>query len=294
MGATATGKTSLAIALAEAFNGEIISMDSRQVYRRLDIGTAKPDAEELARVPHHLIDVLDPHESYSAGRHLQSVIDSAVDIERRGKRVFLVGGTGLFFRVFFDGLIDVKIPAAQQQVIRTELEAHDNAQLHALLTASDPVRAAELSRNDRVRMIRALELFRYSGCTYGELLETQHNPVAWCGLSLVLTMPRDVLRDRIAARTRDLFDAGWRDEVAALLAAGVQLTDPAMNSLGYRTIAEGDGEKAQVEAVIEKTRQYAKRQETFFRSVSGARWIDMADTGAAQEARRQVGAHFAL
>jgi tRNA dimethylallyltransferase len=234
MGATATGKSALAMELAPDVRGEIVSMDSRQVYRGFDIGTAKPTAAERARVPHHLIDILDPEEPSSAGRHAGAARLAMNTIAARGGVPFLVGGTGLYFRALFHGLGPVAIPREEQALIRAAFTGLETAALYAELQGLDPERAAALSPNDRVRITRALEIIAHTGRPASEALRARAPaPDNLQVLKLVLTMPRAQLREHIAARTVALFNAGWPDEVAGLLAAGVAAGAPAMQSLGF-------------------------------------------------------------
>ncbi|MFQ5510331.1 MAG: tRNA (adenosine(37)-N6)-dimethylallyltransferase MiaA [Candidatus Krumholzibacteriia bacterium] len=282
MGATASGKSRVAIELARSFGGEIISMDSRQVYRGLDIGTAKVAEADRDRVAHHLIDVLDPDEANNAGRHVARALDVAEGIAAAGGIPFFVGGTGFYFRVLFEGLIHVRIPEADLEAIRGRLGDWATGALYAELLRRDPERAGELSRNDRVRIMRALEIHDYTGKPHSRLIKEQKRRHPWCGLRIVLTLPRARLRRRIADRTREMFESGWVEEVRGLLASGVRPDAPAMGSLGYAVIARaiiaGGAPDACVDEVITQTQQYAKRQETFFRSVGGAHWVDVTAT----------------
>ena len=296
MGATATGKSALALSLAEAYGGEIISMDSRQAYRGLDIGTGKVTRAERARVPHHLLDILDVTEHGSAGRHVAAAETAIRDIATRGHVPILAGGTGLYFRALFHGLVPVVIPREELARIRATFKARDTRELHAELATVDPSRAAALSPNDRVRVTRALELIAYTGAPVSDLYA---QPKGGPGgdityLKLVLSMPRELLRDRIAARTRELFAAGWIDEVADLMKRGVAADAPGMQSLGYGTIAGAVARGADpadcLEEVVTATRQYAKRQETFFRSEKDAIWIDVSKAGALAHAQALAGA----
>ncbi|MEE9270386.1 MAG: tRNA (adenosine(37)-N6)-dimethylallyltransferase MiaA [Candidatus Krumholzibacteria bacterium] len=279
MGATATGKSRVAIALARSFGAEIISMDSRQVYRGLDVGTAKVSAGERAQVVHHLIDVLDPAEANSAGRHVTLALEAGRAIAAGGGLAFFVGGTGLYFRALFEGLIDARIPEDALRQIRERMDTRSTTELYAELQERDPERADELSSNDRVRVARALEIHDYTGSAHSSLIKGQE-ATGWHGLRIVLTLPRAQLRRRIAQRTREMFDAGWVEEVARLLEAGVSVKAPAMRSLGYGVIAgaivSGKEPRDTIEDVVTQTQQYAKRQETFFRSVAGAHWVDVS------------------
>ena len=298
MGATATGKSDLAVRLAEEFGGEIVSMDSRQIYRGFDIGTGKMSSADRARVPHHLVDILDPIETASAGAHLALADRAWAEIAARGRTAFFVGGTGLYFRVLFRGLIEAPASGGEQKRIREELAEKTTGELYDYLTAIDPERAAALSPGDRVRIARAIEIQRLTGRRHSELLESQSGGREWHGVKMVLTYPRDLLRRRIAERTREMFDAGWVEEVRTLLSRGIGVESPAMGSLGYgviaRAILEGKEPRATLPEVITLTQQYAKRQETFFRSESDARWIDMSKSAAAAEARALVAGFLGL
>lgn len=298
MGATATGKSDLAIRLAEALGGEIVSMDSRQVYRGLDIGTGKVSAEDRRRVPHHLVDVLEPHEVNSAGTHVARAETIGEQLAASGKTVFLVGGTPLYFRVLFRGLIDAATPEDEKGRLRKELASETTEALCRRLQGLDPERAAALSPRDRVRIARAIEIAVLTGRTYSQHVALQRKASPWAGLKIVLTLPRAVLRERIARRTREMYDRGWVEEVRTLLARGVRADAPAMGSLGYDVIARalisGGDAVATVEEVIRLTQQYAKRQETFFRSERDACWFDVSAPEAPAEIERRVRGHLGL
>ncbi len=280
MGATATGKSDLAIRLAERFGGEIISMDSRQVYLGLDIGTAKVPVAEQRGIPHHLFDILRPEELNSAGSHVARATEVAGRIRRRGRLPVFVGGTGLYFRALFRGLADLDLPRADLEKARRSFAHLDTVALYEELQKSDPDRAAELSPNDRVRISRALEVVRITGKPMSDFFAEQAPAEPWHGPKWVLTAPREELRRRIARRTREMYEAGWIEEVRCLLDKGVGLDAPAMNSLGYgeivRAIQAGVDPCSTLEQVITITCQYAKRQETFFRSEKDAVWFNVS------------------
>ena len=238
MGATATGKSELGIELAVKFGGEIVSMDSRQVYRGMDIGTGKVTARQMAIVPHHLIDILDPDRFNSAGAHADRTRRVMADITARGRTPFLVGGTGLYIQAVYSPIIDVSIPDDLLESIRASFEPVETSELYWRLKNVDPTRAAELSENDRVRITRALEVFEATGkrqSVHFELQSTDRRDYDF--LKIVLTLPRDQLRERIARRTRIMFETGWVDEVRGLLCAAYGVDVPGMNSLGYQDIA---------------------------------------------------------
>jgi tRNA dimethylallyltransferase len=295
MGATATGKSRLAMDLARDFDGEIISMDARQVYRGRDIGTGKVPEAERAAVPHHLLDTLEAQEAGSAGRHAAAAEAAIREIAARRRLPIVAGGTGLYFRALFGGLVPVIIPREEQTRIRESFAGRETALLHDELARVDPARAAMLSPRDRVRVTRALELIAYTGSPVSELYAKAAGAakdIAY--LKLALTMPREVLRARIAERTRELFAAGWVDEVRTLLASGLDARSPGMQSLGYGAIASalarGDPGESCLAEVTTLTQQYAKRQETFFRGEKEAFWVDVTAAGFNQRVREQVGA----
>ena len=294
MGATGTGKSNLAIRLAEELDGEIISMDSRQVYRGLDIGTGKVTAAERERVPHHLLDILDVNESGSAGRHAEAAQAAIRDVAARGRLPILAGGTGMYFRALFGGLVPVVIPEAELARIRDTFAGRETAVLHAELARVDPARSSALSPNDRVRITRALELIAYTGKPASELYARPRSGAASdiTYLKLVLTMPREALRARIEERTHELFSRGWITEVWRLLDKGVSPDMPGMQSLGYATIAAaiagGLDPRRWEKQVVTLTRQYAKRQETYFRSEKDAVWLDVSEVGTDERAAALV------
>ena len=205
-------------------------------------------------------------------------------IESRGRLPILAGGTGLYFRAFFDGLIDVTIPSGDLAGIRSAFEGRETAELYQELRLQDPDRATEVAPKDRIRITRALELIEWTGGTVSALYAAQTGRGSDCRvLRVVLTMPRLVLRGRIATRTREMFAAGWPDEVRRLLEGGVEPDAPGMNSLGYAEIAaairDGGDPSEVLDGVITATQQYAKRQETFFRRESDARAVDVSEEG---------------
>jgi tRNA dimethylallyltransferase len=282
MGATATGKSALAVRLGRRFGGEVVSMDSRQVYRHMDIGTGKVTEEQRGGLTHHLLDTLEPDEAGSAGRHAGLVRAAIREIDGRGRVPILVGGTGLYFDAVFRPLIDVGVSRSRIEEIRSALGSRSTADLYVELARVDADRAAQLSPNDRVRITRALEIFRATGVPMsdhfrGQDSGSEEERVFY--LKLVLTMPREKLRDRIDQRTRGMYDAGWCEEVGGLLERGYGPGCPGMRSLGYEEIASalsgGADPRATVESVITRTQQYAKRQETYFRRETGAVWLDV-------------------
>lgn len=268
-GPTASGKTAAALEWAQKHDAEIVGADSQQLYRHFDIGTAKPSVAELERVPHHLVSALDPLEGCSAARY-QALADAAIaDIQRRGKRALVVGGTGLYVRVLLHGV--VQAPPAQPEV-RAELEARAAREgwpaLHHELAAVDPETAARVSVNDPVRIVRALELYRATGEPASEHRRRHgFDQRRYRYAMRVLTPPREKLYAAIDARTEAMFRAGLIDEVKSLLARGYADAAP-MGAVGYKQArAVVEGRQALGDAIAEtaqKTRHYAKRQLTWF------------------------------
>jgi tRNA dimethylallyltransferase len=279
MGPTASGKTALAVGLVERFPLEIISVDSALVYRGMDIGTAKPDAATLARAPHHLLDIRDPSEAYSAAAFCDDARRLMADITARGRVPLLVGGTMLYFRALLQGLDD--LPRADA-ALRKELEAEATERgwpaLHAELTAVDPATAARLAPNDSQRIGRALEIFRLTGTPMSALLDRAQSELPYRVLQLAL-IPSDraVLHQRIADRFDAMLAEGLLDELKALRQAYALTPDlPAMRAVGYRqawAYLEGEISLDELrETGIAATRQLAKRQLTWLRS-----WPDVVE-----------------
>ncbi|AZG13484.1 tRNA (adenosine(37)-N6)-dimethylallyltransferase MiaA [Cupriavidus pauculus] len=299
LGPTASGKTAAALALAARRPVEIISLDSALVYRGMDIGTAKPTPGELASVPHHLIDIIDPLDSYSAAQFVTDAERLVDDIRARGRTPLIVGGTMLYYKALTQGLND--LPQADP-ALRAELDALAAARgwpaLHAMLAEVDPVTAARLAPNDAQRIQRALEIFRLSGQPMSALLARQADARTFAGAAdaryrVIALEPSDraVLHARIAARFDAMLEGGLLDEVKALRARGdLHLGLPSMRCVGYRQVWEyldGDCDFASMrERGIAATRQLCKRQLTWLRSTPERVSVDaLAPDYVAQVAR---------
>lgn len=288
VGPTASGKTALALGLAERFGGEIVSADSRQIYRLMDIGTAKPTAAERARVPHHLLDVVWPDEPYTLAQYQADATRSIAAIGARGHLPLLVGGTGLYVRAVVDGLA---IPTvAPQAELRAELEAeaaaHGPAALHARLAALDPTAAAAMDAANVRRVIRALEVCLVTGRPFSEQRGTR--PTPYRTLSLGLNADRATLYAWADRRVDAMLTAGLVGEVEGLVARGYNWDLPAMSSLGYREIGTYlRGEATLADAVARMklaTHAYIRRQLTWFRPDARIHWLDAADPDAPERA----------
>lgn len=295
MGPTASGKTGLSLALAERFPCEIISVDSAQVYRRMDIGTAKPDAATLARVPHHLVDILDPLEAYSAARFARDALRLIDEIRGRGCVPLLVGGTMLYFRALTRGLSD--LPSADPQ-LRQTLEADAGRigwpAMHARLAQMDPQTAARLHPNDQQRIQRALEVVMLSGMPMAEHFATRSAVLVPPYLSLLMQLPsRAELHQRIEQRFQQMMEAGFLDEVRRLRDRGdLHLELPALRSVGYRQLwLHLDGQYDEATAVargVAATRQFAKRQLTWLRNETDATVLDSAAPDLIEQVLQQL------
>jgi tRNA dimethylallyltransferase len=284
MGPTASGKTGLAVRLREYLPVDIISVDSSQVYRSMDIGTAKPDAEELALAPHRLLDIRDPAEAYSVGEFMKDARAHIDEITEAGRIPLLVGGTMLYFRALLDGLAD--LPPANPEIrgqIEAEAREHGWPCMHSLLRAVDAPTADNLHPNHSQRIARALEVFRITGTPLSELIARQHSGLSartpltqdYRVVQLALMPPdREVLHKAIEQRFLDMLSSGLITEVQQLMARGdLSLDLPSMRAVGYRQVwgfLAGDYDYDEMVAKgVAATRQLAKRQLTWLRKWPG-------------------------
>ena len=279
-GATAVGKTALALDLAECFDGEIVSADSRQVYRLMDIGTAKPVPAELQRVRHHLIDVAWPDEDFNAARFVSRAEQAITEVGQREKRPFLVGGTGLYIRALTEGLLQA--PSADPQLrqrLHDRADTEGSPALHADLAKVDPDSAARLHPNDLIRIVRALEVFEHSGSTLSALQDGHgFNSKPYRTLKICLDLARDELYRRIDRRAEVMFEQGLLEEAEALLQAGYDPGLKSLRTIGYRqAFALLRKEMTRDEALDnlkQATRRYAKQQLTWFRKDKSIIWLE--------------------
>jgi tRNA dimethylallyltransferase len=277
VGPTGAGKTDLAITLAQRFGAEIVNADSRQVYRRLDIGSAKPTAVQRALVPHHGLDVVDPDEPFDCARYRQLALAAIADITRRGKRVLLVGGTGLYIKVLLRGVF---AGPSRDPVLRARLEQQEAAEpgsLHRQLSAVDPITAARRHPHDHLRVIRALEVWELTGKPISAWqAEHAFAEAPFETLLLGLSLPRAELYARITARCEAMVRHGLVEEVRALYATGLDPVLPSLRSLGYREIGEYVRGRCDLPAALSRmaqaTRRLAKRQLTWFRADPQVMW----------------------
>ena len=280
-GPTAVGKTALSINLAHALNAEIISGDSMQVYRGMDIGTGKIKAEEMDGIPHHLLDIKDPKEGFSAAEFQRLAQEKIAEITDRGKLAMVVGGTGLYLSslIYEYDFAQARHDEEYRDYLSKIAQTEGNERLLAMLNEVDRETAAKLNLADTKRIIRALEIYHLSGQPLSE--QKQQGRERECAYNLafiVLDMERQKLYEKIEQRIDAMLEAGWLQEVEELLAQGLDIDDVAMHGLGYRQLAmylkgEISYERA-VELTKRDTRHFAKRQLTWFRRESNICWLN--------------------
>lgn len=279
-GPTASGKTALSIRLAKAYDCEIVCMDSMQIYRRMDIGTAKPTPEEMDGVVHHMLDVAEPDENFSVARYQEMAEDCIADIHSRGRRALLVGGTGLYLRALRQPM--AMGDAAADESIRAELEqlAEEEGgkqRLHDMLAEVDPATAARLHLNDVRRAVRALEVYRLTGIPFSQQTQIQTESRYKYRVAS-LTMDRALLYARIEKRVDLMIQQGLINEVRGLLNSGVPASCQAMKAIGYKEIVpylRGEASWDETDYLLKlNTRHYAKRQLTWMRREEDVLWVD--------------------
>ena len=292
-GPTAVGKTDLAIRLAQELDGQIISVDSMQVYKYLDIGTAKPSKEELSAVKHHLIDIIEPNVKYSAADFRSSAEAITEVLCRDGKLPLLVGGTGLYYNAIFYGLID--IPTVPQNV-RTQLNDMYNEKglpyLYEMLQEHDPEYAAKIHANDKQRTTRALEVYLATGRTFSSYLATENRKSNIRYIKIGLNTDRSILYDRINRRVDIMIDKGLVDEVQNVLNMGYAENCPGMKGIGYKETVDYLNHRCTEEEMIyqikQNSRHYAKRQLTWFRSIDDVQWFDVGESDIFTKAKEYI------
>ena len=294
VGPTASGKTRMAVELAQRHNGEVISADSMQIYRTMDIGTAKPTQEEMGGIPHHMIDVADPEEDFSVARYVEMAARCVDDVLARGKLPIVAGGTGLYIDSLLSGRTFA--PFSPDSALRGELErelAEKGGQaMLEVLAQVDPEAAQRLHPNDHKRIIRALEVYRSTGKTITQHnRETQAIPPRYNALTIGLAFQdRQAMWRRIDQRVDEMVAAGLEDEVRRLLTSGISPKCTAMQAIGYKEFTQAlSGEMTWQEAadvVKLRSRQYAKRQLTWFGRNPNTRWVRWDDPPEFEQGRR--------
>ncbi len=292
VGPTAIGKTALSLRVADTLNCEIISMDSMQVYRFMDIGTAKASKEEQHLVPHHLLDIRYPDEQYDAAQFVTDALSAIKSITKKGKTPLITGGTGLYLSSLLNGLFEnIHVKDEVRMVVKKQLKKEGREALYSELKRIDPVAAARIHANDTQRLLRGLEIFYSSGIPWTEhILQQQErgDKVTFSNLFQIgLTCERDLLYRQIADRTKKMIESGLEQEVLQLRKRGYKRELSTMQSIGYRHMnAHIDGEwdkETTTEILIRDTRRYAKRQMTWFGKHKQLRWYDKDNVDKAME-----------
>jgi tRNA dimethylallyltransferase len=285
LGPTAAGKTAVSLSLAERLDAEILNVDSRQIYRGMEIGSAAPTPAERARVRHHLVAEVEPGEAISAGEFGRRAEAARKDIEARGKRALYVGGSGLYLRAALGGLDELPRDPAVRASLRERLAREGAEALHRALAEADPETAGTIPARDGQRITRALEIFALSGKP-ASALRTRGREAERTARIVVLDRAKDGLEERIRKRTAAMVEAGLEAEVRALLALDLDPETPVLRSVGYaETVRFLNGEldrKAWIEEIAVRTRRFAKRQRTWFRGLEGAEWMALGDGDSAE------------
>jgi tRNA dimethylallyltransferase len=298
VGPTATGKSDLAVALAERFDGEVVNADSRQVYRCLNIGTAKPSPEVRQRIPHHLFDLVRPDEEFSVALYTRLARQAVEEIARRGKLPIIVGGTGHYVWALLEGYEVPPVPPDPdlRRQLRARAEREGPEALYAELRALDPEAAARIDPRNLRRVIRALEVIARTGRKFSEL--RRKNPPPWDPLIIGLTLDRKKLYERIDRRVEAMLAAGWLDEVRRLLTKGYPVDLPALTGHGYRWLIKHLKGEIPLEEAVRRTKNeihnYARHQYAWFRlSDPRITWLQADDPDLVEKAAGLVRRHLA-
>ncbi len=284
VGPTAIGKTRLSLKLARQFDCEIVSLDSMQVYRYMDIGTAKITQDEMGSIPHHLIDVVDPDENYDAGRYVKEALTAIVSIIKRGKTPLVTGGTGLYLKSLIEGLAEtIPTESSIREKLQMRLAQEGSSDLLEELYGYDPVTAERIHKNDHQRLVRAVEIYLLTGIPWSQhLIDQKKNQLPRFSslFQIGLTCDRHLLYERIDARTLQMKEQGLEEEVRGLLDRGYHFDLNPMKALGYKHMGNYlRGEWTHDESfhlLARDTRHYAKRQYTWFSKHSSIQWFDIS------------------
>lgn len=298
VGPTGVGKTAIGIALAQYTGVEIISADSRQIYRFMDIGTAKPTHAEQQRVRHHLIDTIDPDMTYSAGAYIRDVQEVLQSLENDHITPIVVGGAGLYIQALMGGLFESpKIPEYVREGIRLRMESEGTAAMHAYLSDVDPGAAVRIHPNDRQRIGRALEVHETTGTPLTELQRTSKPATPLLDLQIIgIRRDRTELYERTDSRVHAMISEGFIEEVEGLLSRGYTKETPGLKTFGYKQIVDHlEGHLSFAEAVADiqqQTRRYAKRQLTWFRHASPTQWLTLARDSDPMDVCKEIISRF--
>ena len=279
LGPTASGKSALGISLAERLGGEILVCDSTQVYRHFDIGTGKVPLAEQRGIPHHLVDLVEPQDVFTAGDYRRRALDALEDLRRRGKLPIITAGTGLYLRALLEGLADAPERSEElRERLRKKVKQHGPEHLHRVLARMDKEAASKIAPRDTQKIIRAIEIRQLAGKPVGEIHRGGRRGLEGYKVTRIgLQPPRDALYARINARVESMMAAGWADEVRGLIARGVTAHAKAFQFIGYsdlRACLEKSGvPREAIEHIQQATRRYSKRQVTWFRKEPDVHWL---------------------
>lgn len=285
VGPTAVGKTELSLQLAEELDAEIVSVDSMQVYRGMDIGTAKPDAGAQERAPHHLLDLFEPNHDVTVSEFQERGRAAIADISSRGKLPLLVGGSGLYYRAIVDDLSFPPRDAEIRRRLEGEAEELGASALHERLQELDPKAAAKIEPENSRRTVRALEVIEVTGRPFSENVTWETYESVYDLKVVGLTRPRDELYERIAARVDDMLEKGLVDEVRDVEERGMGRT--ARQALGYRQVLEYPAEEVR-DQIVAATKRFARRQESWFRADPRVEWFDLSQPGAVEAVKARL------
>lgn len=288
LGATATGKSALALEIAGRFDGEVISADSRYLYRGMDVGTAKPTEAELQRVPHHLVNIIEPEDDYSLATWLEEAFAAIEDVGKRGRLPVVAGGTPLYLRALLEGWVVPAVPP--EPALRERLERLETATIYTMVARIDPVSAERIGPSNKRRLIRAYEVFERTGLPLSSLEGRSAPP--YRTLILGLRQERQPLYERIDARVEWMYENGILEEALALVERGLPDSAPAMSAIGYRDAAAVLTGELTFDEAIERTclatHRYVRHQETWFRRFEGVTWLDSSQPGFSEQAMQLV------
>ncbi|MCK4235875.1 MAG: tRNA (adenosine(37)-N6)-dimethylallyltransferase MiaA [Candidatus Krumholzibacteria bacterium] len=295
LGPTAVGKSKLGIDLSLKLDGEILSIDSRQAYKHIDIGTAKPKPQERRKVPHHLIDILELSEKNNAERFAGIAKETMENVISRHRLPILVGGSGFYLNVIFEGLFRIDLDEEERAKFNDYVKGTPTEKLYGKLLSFDPESADKIHSNDRYRIVRALEIYTLSGITLSEHFRRQKIDEEKSRMhfqKIGLNLPRAMLHERINRRTKNMIDSGWVEEVEGLLSGGADPHWPGLETLGYPEVISYINKQISRKDMIEKisslTRQYAKRQVTWFRREKDVTWLQAGDPDTVESVLRLV------
>ncbi|MFO7915887.1 MAG: tRNA (adenosine(37)-N6)-dimethylallyltransferase MiaA [Candidatus Krumholzibacteriales bacterium] len=289
LGPTAAGKSGLALEISQEYRGEIVCIDSRTVYRKIDIGTAKPTPDQRETVPHHMLDLLDLDQKCDAVWFAKEARKAVADISARGRMPVLVGGAGFYLKAVLHGLFDIDLYEDEREEFASRVSDTPTRDLYEQLSEIDRGISEKIHENDRYRIIRALEVYNLSGTPLSEHIrnQTDENEFGLEAVKIGLNSRRKIIHQRINRRTAEMIERGWIDEVRGLLNEGIGPELPGMQTIGYQEIISYLGGEIDLESCVEKisaaTRQYAKRQLTWFRKEDNVKWLDINEDDPLEE-----------